>query len=280
MKMQGNTIFITGGGTGIGRGLAEAFHREGNKVIICGRREQVLKKVCAENQGMEYVILDVAQPEQIAGVAKKVIERWPNLNCVINNAGVQRTYFFGKAPSKNGGNGNVQEQPFAPKTPDVKGNAQTDPFAAEINTNLLGLIHVCDAFLPHLQKQKDAVIVNVSSGLAFVPLAIFAVYCATKAAVHSFTMSLRHQIASSGVKVIELIPPYVDTDLGDVKPPEGAPKPMPLPDFIKEAMQGLRSGADEIPVGGAKQMREGAVGTDFENQFEMMNFRFQPQAKS
>jgi uncharacterized oxidoreductase len=127
---------------------------------------------------------------------------------------------------------------------------------AEISTNLLGVVRVASEFLPHLRQQSNAVLVNVSSGLAFVPMSRFPIYCATKAAVHSFTMSLRHQLKGSGVKVVELIPPYVATELGGPRKTVGAggPRPMPLPVFIAETLQELASGGDEVAIGGAKSL--------------------------
>jgi uncharacterized oxidoreductase len=230
MKMHSNTMFITGGGSGIGKGLAEAFHKLGNKVIIAGRREDVLKNTCAANPGMSYTVLDVAKSASMRQVAESVTSEFPALNCVINNAGIQKYVdFSGKKP------------------PDEKAMQE------EIDTNLLGTIRGCAAFLPHLRSKEEATIINVSSGLALVPMSIFPVYCATKAAVHSFCMSLRHQLRDTKVKVIELIPPYVATDLGGPQPPRsGAPTPMPLSEFIAAAIEELTSGADEVAVGPAK----------------------------
>src|ERR1700730_16713712 len=199
MKMHSNTIFITGGTSGIGKGLAEAFHQLGNQVIISGRREDRLRSICAANPGMRYFTLDVTDLSSVRNTARKIIAEFPSLNCVFNNSGMQRKHDFAAAKSID------------------------DPLMlAEIQTNLLGLIRVSAEFLPHLKKQPHATLLNVSSGLAFVPLAVFPVYCATKAAVHSFTLSLRHQLRDSKVKVIELIPPYVATELGGAgKAPPG-----------------------------------------------------------
>jgi len=157
MQMKSNTMFITGGGSGIGRGLAEAFHKLGNQVIISGRREQALKKTCGANPGMRYYVLDVTDPRSIRSVAEKVIADFPKLNCVFNNAGVQKYVDFSAGK-----------------------RLDDDALLAELNTNVLGLIRVTDAFLPHLRKQANATLLNVSSGLAFVPLARFPVYCGLK----------------------------------------------------------------------------------------------------
>jgi len=213
MHMNANTIFITGGTSGIGKGLAEAFHQLGNQVIISGRREDRLRDICAENPDMRYFVLDVRDIAAIQRVAREVVAEFPPLNWVFNNAGIQRRL------------------EVAPGTP-----LDEEGLRDEINTNLLGPICVAAEFIPHLIQKPNAVLVNISSGLAFVPMARFPVYCATKAAVHSFTLSSRHRLRASGVKVVELIPPYVATDLGGPRKTvgPGAPQPMPLDVFIAE----------------------------------------------
>ncbi len=236
MKMGSNTIFITGGSSGIGEGLAEAFHKLGNQVIISGRREDRLKSICAANPGMGYFAMDVTDAESIRRIAAEVIGKYPQLNCVINNAGLQLPHDFSTG-----------------------GRFSDAGMLEEINANLVGAIRVAAAFMPHLIKTKDAVLVNVSSGLAFVPLARYPVYCATKAAIHSFTLSLRHQLKGAGVKVIELIPPFVRTELGGEKKYEqvklhGGPTPMPLDQFITEAMKELAGDGEEVAIGDAKKM--------------------------
>lgn len=249
MKMQSNTIFITGGSSGIGRGLAEAFHRLGNQVLISGRREQHLRKICAANPGMHYFLLDVTDPNSVKNTARKVIAEFPKLNCVFNNSGVQRRHDFSSAPPVNDA-----------------------AMLQEIQTNLLGLIRVSSDFLPHLKTQESATLLNVSSGLAFVPLTIFPVYCATKAAVHSFTLSLRRQLRGSRVKVIELIPPYVATELGSGHPaPAGAMRQMPLETFIEETMKELAGDADEVAIGGAKNLLAATCPDNTAKIFERMN---------
>ena len=252
MKMHGNTIFITGGTSGIGRGLAEAFHKLGNQVIITGRREARLKSVCDANRGMRYFVLDVTDPQAIRRVAAEAIGQFPGLNCVFNNAGIQTGHDFS-----------------------VDGSFDEAAAIEEIDTNLLGVIRVASAFLPHLKKQANAVLVNVSSGLAFVPMARFPIYCASKAAVHSLSLSVRRQLESSAVRVIELIPPYVETELGgpnktgSLNP--GAPKPMTLDAFIEETMKELASGADEVAIAGAKHLVAAAKSDGMKQVFAGMN---------
>jgi len=214
MKLTGNTILITGGGSGIGRGLAEELHKLGNQVVIAGRRQSALQATTAANPGMQSLTLDIEKPEAIREFAGRIAEKFPALNVLINNAGIMRAENLNAQPERL---------------------ADADAIVA---TNLLGPIRLTAALLPHLKKQPHAAVINVSSGLAFVPLAFTPTYCATKAAIHSYTQSLRYQLRGTPVEVLELIPPYVQTDLMD-----GAedPRAMPLKDFIAEVMGILKT---------------------------------------
>jgi uncharacterized oxidoreductase len=240
MKMQSNTIFITGGTSGIGRGLAEAFHKLGNQVIIGGRREENLRQISAAHTGMRYFVMDVTDPQSIRHVAAQTAREFPQLNVVFNNAGVQKP------------------QDFASGRPlDERGVLD------EINTNILGVLRMSAEFIPHLAGKPNATLVNVSSGLAFAPLSVFPVYCATKAFVHSISLTMRHQLKGKGIKVVELVPPYVSTELGGTSknayvPPPGAPGPMPLAAFIAETMNELAGDSDEVLIGPAKGMAAAA----------------------
>ncbi|HEY2139718.1 MAG TPA: SDR family oxidoreductase [Chthoniobacterales bacterium] len=223
MKTTDNTILITGGGSGIGRGLAEAFHRLGNQVIIAGRSRKTLDETTAANSGMKSVVLDVSDPKNIASVSAQIISDYPSLNVLINNAGIME--------------------------PEDLLADRRDVSTAEniVTTNLLGPIRLTAALLPALRKQPRATVMNVSSGLAFVPLAMTPSYCATKAAIHSYTRSLRYQLKTTSVEVMELIPPYVQTTLmGDQQAED--PKAMPLAEFIDEVMSILTSEPDEKEV--------------------------------
>jgi uncharacterized oxidoreductase len=253
MKTIGNTILITGGGSGIGRGLAEAFHKLGNTVIVAGRRESVLSETARANPGMEFVTLDTANVESITKAAAEMKTRFPKLNVVINNAGMQSVLNFSKS-----------------------GDDAFDDAAlsAEVQTNIMGILRMTTAFLPQLQQQPSATLVNVSSGLAFVPMARFPVYCATKAFVHSFTMSLRSQMAGTSVSVIELAPPWVKTDLDAAHESPSAHEgmsPMPLDAFIEAAMQELSSDETELKVAGAKFLYGGGVSDKLYATFEQIN---------
>jgi uncharacterized oxidoreductase len=219
MKMTDNTILITGGGSGIGRGLAEAFHRLGNQVIISGRGQKTLDETTAANPGMKSLTLDVSDPKSIQSFSEKLTKEFPSLNVLINNAGM------------------MQPENLSEKPNDLSGAEKT------VATNLLGPIWLTTALLPSLRKQPRATIMTVSSGLAFVPLAMTPTYCATKAAIHSYTQSLRYQLKSSKVEVIELIPPYVQTTLmGDQMAED--PRAMPLKEYIDEVMSILQSQPD------------------------------------
>jgi len=219
MKTTHNTILITGGGSGIGRGLAEAFHRLGNQVIIAGRGQKSLDETIAANPGMKSVALDVSDPKSIQSFVARVTNDYPSLNVLINKAGIMRPENFLEASN---------DMSTAEKT---------------VTTNLLGPIRLTAALLPLLRKQPRATIMTVSSGLAFVPFAVTPTYCATKAAIHSYTQSLRYQLKGTKVEVIELIPPYVQTTLmGDQQADD--PRAMPLDEFIDEAMSILKSQPD------------------------------------
>lgn len=228
MRITGNTIFITGGGSGIGRGLAEALHKAGNQVIISGRRKGHLDEVTRANPGMKSIELNVEDPASIAAVAKKLIADYPKLNVVVNNAGIM-------------------------SVDSVAGEVDDKAVASIVTTNFLGPIRVTSAFIEHLKKQPTATLVTVSSGLAFVPLAFTATYSATKAAIHSYSMSLRHQLKHTSVKVVEIAPPWVKTELmGN----SDDPRQMPLDEFIAETMKLLATDADEVVVERAQFFRK------------------------
>jgi len=227
MKLTENTIFITGGGTGIGRGLAEALHKLGNKVIISGRRKEHLDATAKANPGMDSVELDIANPMNIAAVAKKLIADYPALNVLINNAGIMLI-------------------------DDAGGKIDDQLLTSTVTTNLLGPIRLTSALIEHLKKQPKAAIVYNTSALAFVPLALTAVYSATKAALHSYILSQRYKLKGTSVSVREISPPWVQTDLLNSKE---EPRAMPLKDFIEETVKLLGTDAKEIVVEQAQAFR-------------------------
>ncbi len=229
MRMSGNTMLITGATSGIGLGLAKRFHAERNTVVIAGRREQLLADIAAEHPGMDSVVLDVEDPDSIRRGIAGVLEKHPDLDVVINNAGIML--------------------PEDLSDPEDLGVAEQT-----VTTNLLGPIRLLAQVVPVLAARPTATIINVSSGLAFVPLPMTPTYCATKAAIHSYTQSLRVQLADTGVQVLELIPPGVQTELmGQAARGQG----MPLEAFLTEVMDLLRTNpdADEICVQDVLLMR-------------------------
>ena len=223
MKTTGNTILITGGGSGIGRGFAEAFHKLGNQVIISGRRQKVLDEVVAANPGMRAFAVDMTDAGGLREFAAQVAGEFPTLNVLVNNAGVAKME-------------NLLDQP-----------ADLADVEQMVATNVLGPIRLTAALLPHLLQQKHASVLNVSSGLAMVPLAGGPTYSATKAALHSYTESLRYQLRDSAIEVIEVIPPYVQTHLGGERQAND-PRAMPLDAFIKECMDILQNQPDATEV--------------------------------
>jgi uncharacterized oxidoreductase len=241
MKLSGNTIFITGGTSGIGRALAEELHKLNNQVIISGRRKALLDEVTAANPGMKAVELDIENTESIKAVSAKLIAIFPGLNVLINNAGVMHI-------------------------DNVAASVDEQMMRSTINTNLMGPIVLTGALIEHLKRQPAATVINVSSVLGFVPIASTAVYSATKAAMHSYSMSLRWQLRDTSVRVLELAPPWVQTDLLNSKE---EPRAMPLADFISETIAVLGTGTDEVLVERAKGMRAnpGANEHAFVNQF-------------
>jgi uncharacterized oxidoreductase len=235
MNLTGHTVLVTGGGSGIGGGLAKAFHERGNKVIITGRREQTLKDFSAHYPGMEAFTMDVAKDVDIQRLFQVVSEKFPTLDVLVNNAGVMKWTDFTK-PENLGG----------------------DLFE-EIDINLKGLIRMAAVFLPLLLKQKESTLINISSGLAYMPLARSPIYCATKAAIHSFSMSLRHQLRDTPVKVIVIAPPGVETDLGKAPGvPEMKYPKLGLEPFVIQTMAALESGRTELPIGQSKMLRFGS----------------------
>ncbi len=227
MKLTKNTIFITGGGSGIGRGLAEALHKLGNQVIISGRRKSNLDATTQANPGMHSVELDIADSASIAAVAKKLIADYSALNVLINNAGVMLI-------------------------DDAAGKIDDLLLTSTITTNLMGPIRLTSALIEHLKKQANAAVIYNTSALAFVPLALTGVYSSTKAALHSYVLSQRYRLKGTSVRVLEIAPPWVQTDLLNSSED---PRAMPLKEFIEATIKVLGTDADEILVEQAKPFR-------------------------
>jgi uncharacterized oxidoreductase len=216
MQMTGNTILITGGSSGIGRALAEAFHKLGNQVIVAGRRKALLDSVTAQNPGMKSTVLDVQDSVKLTAFTAQIADDFPSLNVLIKNAGIMRPENLNRMP------------------------ADLTDSEAIIETNLVAPIRLTASLLPLLKKQPRSTIMTVSSGLAFLPMAMTPTYCATKAAIHSYTQSLRYQLNDTAVEVLELVPPYVATELMGARQAND-PRAMPLAEFIVEVMEILRT---------------------------------------
>ena len=230
MKLTGNTVFITGGTSGIGRALAEEFHKLGNKVIISGRRRANLDEVVAANPGMSAIELDITDAASIDAAADRLRIEHPELNVLINNAGIM--------------------------LPDQAAGWVDDKLLIDtITTNLVGPIRMTSALIGLLRGKDDAVVAYTGSILGFVPMAATAVYSATKAAIHSYALSQRFLLQKAGVRVLEIAPPWVRTDLMNSREAEMA---MPLDQFIAETMTLLETEADEIVVERAKAFRDNA----------------------
>jgi uncharacterized oxidoreductase len=191
MNLSGNTILITGGASGIGLAFAERFLAGGNEVVVCGRREDKLREAREKHPRLHTRVADVAEESERIRLFEWAIGEFPGLNVLVNNAGIQRRV-------------------------DLSESEDWQATRQEIAVNLEAPIHLSRLFLKHLSEQENPAILNVTSGLSFVPLANVPIYCATKAALHSFTLSLRFQLAETPVEVVEIVPPAVDTDLGGV----------------------------------------------------------------
>ncbi len=227
MNLMNNTILITGGASGIGLGLTKRLAAH-NQVIVCGRRADVLAAAQAEIPSLQTIECDVASQSDRERLARQVTERFPKLNVLLNNAGIQN------------------------RLPPLTTPQAWEPHATEIAINLQAPMHLSMLLLPQLLKQPSAAILNVSSGLAFVPIAFMPTYCATKAGLHSFTMSLRRQLRETSVKVIEIVPPMVNTDLGGKGLHDTG---TPLNEYIDSVMAQLATDSVEFGFGFSEKAR-------------------------
>ena len=248
MKISGNTVLITGGATGIGLALAEAFFRKGNEVIICGRRKNKLLEAQKKLPKLHIKVCDISKDRNRKALFDWATSNFTNLNILVNNAGIQR------------------EIDLTQVIADLESGED------EIGVNLEAPIYLSALFIPHLIKQKESAIVNISSGLAFVPIAAMPVYCATKAAIHSFSLSLRHQLDVTKVKVYEVVPPIVDTELDKgARGQRGQDNRGIKPEEVAAAtIKGVENDDFEIVIGMAQNLRMGAR-TNPEQAFKQIN---------
>jgi short-subunit dehydrogenase involved in D-alanine esterification of teichoic acids len=247
MNISGNTIFIPGSTSGIGLALALELEARGNTVIIGGRRAELLERIASEHPGLDTVQIDTADPASIESAAKEVLARHPDLNVLVTMAGIMRVEDW------------RQPESFLASAESV------------ITTNLLGPVRLIAAFIEHLLAQPDATIVTVSSGLAFAPLKVTPSYNASKAAIHMLSESLRLQLAGTSVKVMELVPPAVRTEL--LPGQENSEFAVPLEEFVAEVVALLESqpAARELQVERVKFLRYGEARGDYDQVVETLN---------
>jgi len=251
MNTSGNTILITGGSSGIGFGLAEAFINAGNKVLICGRRQAKLDDARERLPQVHVRQCDVSRREDCESLFRWVRIEHPDLNILVNNAGVSRFIDFKKGvEALNRGDG-------------------------EIAINFAAPVYLSALFVPMLLAKKEAAIVNISSGLGFIPMAAAPLYSATKAGLHAFSLALRQQLKDTSIKVFEIMPPIVDTDLGkdSIDPPPHPFKGIPSSEFAQEALRALRNDEYEAASGEARKLMEGSR-RNFDEVFQMLNGGF------
>ncbi|MFL5728477.1 MAG: SDR family oxidoreductase [Cytophagaceae bacterium] len=229
MKLAGNTILVTGGASGIGWGLTERLLKAGSEVIICGRREDKLKEAQQKYPKLHIRVCDLSKDADRISLFQWASKEYPTLNVLINNAGIQRRVQL-----------TDNQEPWS-------------GFQQEIAINLEAPIHLSTLFIPHLATKKESYIINITSGLAFTPAAWVPVYSATKAALHSFSLTLRHQLSKTSIKVIEIAPPAVQTDLGGAGLHTFG---VPLDEFADAAIKNLEAGQTEFGYGTSEKARK------------------------
>lgn len=252
MNLSGNTVLITGGATGIGFAMAESFLKAGNKVIICGRRKEKLLEAQKKHPDLQIKVCDITNESDRESLFTWVTTNFGGLNVLVNNAGIQRDIDL------------------------TKGVKELKKGEDEIKVNLEAPIYLSALFIPYLAERKNAAIINVSSGLGFLPMARMPVYCATKAALHSLCLTLRHQLLKTGIKVFEVIPPMIpDTELnleGRAKRGHGSlnMKAPTSAEFAAVVMKGLQNDEMEIGYGMTEDFKT-ASRADLDRRFQQMN---------
>ena len=244
MKIKGNTILITGGATGIGFSLAEHFVNGGNQVIICGRRKNKLEGAKRKLPKIHIKVCDVTKPNDRESLFKWVTSNF-KINILVNNAGIQRAI-------------------------DLKKGSDQLRGEDEVDTNLKAPVCLSSLFIPTLLRQKEAAIINISSGLGFIPIAAMPIYCATKDAIHSFSISLRHQLRNTPIKVFEIIPPTVDTEL-DKGINGNSNRGIHPSEVAKATLNALEKDEFELAVRMAKNLRAAESKNNFDQIFKNIN---------
>ncbi|CAM5731323.1 SDR family NAD(P)-dependent oxidoreductase [Bacillus circulans] len=248
MKLSNNTILITGGNAGIGLAFAERFIDAGNTVVVCGRREEALQQAKEKYPSLITYVSDLSVEAERVKLFEWVTAHYPEVNVLVNNAGIQQRFNVLKADAKN----------------------DWSYFNKEITINMEAAIQMSMLFAPYFSEKENAAIINVTSGLAFTPMVIAPIYSATKAAMHSFTVSLRHQLSDTSIEVIEVAPPAVNTDLGGAGLHTAGE---PLNEFADGIFQGLKEGKLEIGYGSSVdrlRMSRDEVDKHVENMYEAM----------
>ncbi|MEO6820906.1 MAG: SDR family NAD(P)-dependent oxidoreductase [Ginsengibacter sp.] len=239
MKLKGNKILITGGASGIGLGLTERFLKEGNEIIICGRREDVLKEVADKCPSVITRVCDLSIEAERIELYNWISENHGDLNVLVNNAGIQNWM-------------NLSDSDFYVKAKN------------EISTNVIAPIHLVSLFT---NLQSLDTIINVTSGLAFVQLTKTPVYCGTKAFLHSYTLTMRHLLKAQNIEVIEMIPPALNTDLGGKGIHDGQPA---VSDFVESVFQQMKEGKTQLTFGFSEVMAN-ATPDGIKETFNKMN---------
>jgi uncharacterized oxidoreductase len=231
MNTSKNTVLITGGGSGIGLALLEALLRRDNEVIICGRRRERLQEAKRHNPGLHIRVCDLSRPASRRAFVGWLTSEFKALNLLVNNAGIQRPFDF------------------------LKGTRDLASADEEITTNLAAPLYMSTLLIPHLRRKQEAAIVNISSGLAFTPLAAVPVYCATKAAIHSLSLTMRHQLRETSVRVFEIAPPMVATELsGSRRRPDGDETIMSAEEVAMGILEALEQDNYEVALGPAANL--------------------------
>jgi uncharacterized oxidoreductase len=251
MKTSGNVVLITGGATGIGVALAEELINAGNEVIIYGRRESKLSEAKQKLPSIHTMACDLSKREGRETLYKHMESKFPDTNILVNNAGIQRIIDF------------------------KKGREELLKEDDEILINLVAPIELSAYFIPSFMKKDNSAIINISSGLGFIPIVLFPVYCATKAAMHSFSTTLRHQLRNTSVKVFEIIPPTTDTELDKgMRAKRGAPKGITVQEVAKASLKAIAQDEFESAIGEAQNLRT-ASRNNPEQTFHNMNDRIE-----